>query len=111
MRFTVKLFSLVSLLVLLTVSCSQNTSKEPRQSEISLSGTWVSEDNPIYPVLEFKGKSTVVITALLFPVATSYERDEEFIRVKCDQSDLLFEIVSNDSLIGSGFATGTWIRQ
>ena len=101
------------------MSCSQNAFKEsgkseieePQKSEIDLSGTWISEDNPIYPVLEFKGKSTVVITVLLFPQVTSYERDEEFIRVKGDESDLLFEVVGNDSLIGSGFTAGTWIRQ
>ena len=45
------------------------------------------------------------------PFASSYERDEEFIRVRTDKSDLLFEIVNEDSIIGSGFANGLWIKE
>lgn len=80
------------------------------KSEIKLSGTWNSKDNPFYPVLEFKGKSTVVIKTVMGPYVTSYERDEEFIRVRTDQSDLLFEVISEDSIIGSGYAKGLWIK-
>ena len=79
-------------------------------NDISIKGRWESKDNPLYPILEFKGKSTVMVGTILFPLATSYERDEEFIRINTDQSDLLFELVSQDTIVGSGFATGTWIR-
>jgi len=79
-------------------------------SEIDIKGKWESKNNPFYPILEFKGKSTVVITTIMGPFATSYERDEEFIRVRTDKSDLLFEVISNDSIVGSGFAKGTWIK-
>ena len=43
--------------------------------------------------------------------ASSYERDEEFIRIKTDKSDLLFEVVNEDSIIGSGYAKGVWIKE
>lgn len=79
--------------------------------EININGKWESKDNPLYPILEFKGKSTVVIKTIMGPFASSYERDEEFIRVRTDKSDLLFEIVAEDSIIGSGFAKGVWIKE
>ena len=111
--------------ILLFISCahsSQEDSKTVNDSfienhiiiiprEISVNGKWESKDNPLYPVLEFKGKSTVVINTILGSFASSYERDEEFIRVRTDKSDLLFEIVNEDSLIGSGFAKGVWIKE
>ncbi len=79
--------------------------------EININGKWESKDNPLYPILEFKGKSTVVIKTIMGPFASGYERDEEFIRVRTDKSDLLFEIVSEDSIIGSGFSKGIWIKE
>ena len=78
--------------------------------EININGKWESKDNPLYPILEFKGKSTIVIKTIMGPFASSYERDEEFIRVRTDKSDLLFEIVSEDSIKGSNFAKGIWIK-
>lgn len=81
------------------------------KSEIDLAGIWKSKDNPFYPILEFKGKSTVLIKTIMGPFATSYERDEEFIRVRTDQSDLLFEVISEDSIIGSGYAEGLWVKE
>ena len=78
---------------------------------ISINGKWESKDNPLYSILEFKGKSTVVIKTIMGLFASSYERDEEFIRVRTDKSDLLFEIVTEDSIIGSGFAKGVWIKE
>lgn len=79
---------------------------------MKLEGTWESKDNSLYPKLSFKGKSTIVITTLFdMEVASSYERDETFLRVKTDQSDLLFEITATDTIIGCGFAKGTWIKR
>ena len=79
--------------------------------EININGRWVSKDNSLYPILEFKGKSTVVIKTFMGPFVSGYVRDEDFIRVRTDKSDLLFEIVTEDSIIGSGFAKGVWIKE
>lgn len=79
--------------------------------EININGKWISKDNFLYPILEFKGKSTVVIKTVMGIFASSYERDEEFLRIRTDKSDLLFEIVNEDSIIGSGFAKGIWIKE
>lgn len=116
-----KKYAYLILVTLLFASCahtnqedndaSVNEQAEDEIIPININGTWVSKDNPLYPILEFKGKSTVVIKTFLAPFASGYERDEEFIRVRTDQSDLLFEIISEDSIIGSGFAKGHWIRK
>lgn len=84
---------------------------KPAKSEVNLAGKWRSKDNKLYPVIEFKGKSTVVISTFLGIFPSSYERDEEYIRVRTDKSDLLFEVVSEDSIVGSGYAKGVWIRE
>ena len=67
---------------------------------------------PIYKALKFKGKRTVTIIDALwgFPFATSYELDEDLIKIKTDRSDLLFEIKDSQTLIGEGFAEGTFIK-
>jgi len=39
---------------------------------------------------------------------TSYVRDGEYIRVTTDKSDLLIKIVDTNTLIGEGFAKGTY---
>lgn len=114
----------------LMTSCSNNTTTDntiqseeqeeeiisaepvkPAKSEVNLSGRWRSKDNKLYPVIEFKGKSTVVISTFLGIFPSSYERDEEYIRVRTDKSDLLFEVVSEDSIVGSGYAKGVWLRE
>lgn len=76
-----------------------------------LSGVWTSEDNPLYPVLEFKGESTVVIQTIFGSFCYGYEWDGEFIRVRTDQSDLLFELEGKDRLVGTGWAEGVWIKE
>ncbi len=82
------------------------------KKESVLSGTCTSSDNPFYKSLTFKGKTTVVIKdAILgmdFP--TSYERDENYIRIKTDKSDLLLEIVDSKTLVGEGFAEGVFTK-
>jgi len=65
----------------------------------------------IYDKLEFKGEGTVVIYSKLMMSAgftTSYVRDGEYIRVTTDKSDLLIKIVDTNTLIGEGFAKGTY---
>lgn len=77
-----------------------------------LQGTYVSDDCTFYKKLKFKGKRTVTIIDALwgFPFATSYELDEDLIKIKTDRSDLLFEIKDSQTLIGEGFAEGTFIK-
>lgn len=43
-----------------------------------------------------------------FSFASSYELDEDIIRIRTDKSDLLFEIKDSQTLIGEGFARGTF---
>ncbi len=78
----------------------------------NLQGVYVSKDNPLYRKLIFKGKKTVTIIDGLFgfPFASRYEIDENYIRIRTDKSDLLFEIIDNETLIGEGFAKGTFTK-
>lgn len=78
-----------------------------------LQGTFVSDDNPFYRKLVFKGKRTVSIIDGIFGLsfATSYEVDENYIRIRTDQSDLLFEVVDENTLVGEGFAKGTFKKE
>ena len=78
-----------------------------------LQGTYVSKDCAFYKKLIFKGKRTVTIIDAFFgfPFATSYELDEDLVKIKTDQSDLLFEIKDSQTLIGEGFAKGTFTKE
>ena len=71
-----------------------------------LQGTYVSRDCAFYRKLIF----TVTIVDAIFGMsfASGYELDEDIIRVKTDKSDLLFEIKDSQTLIGEGFAKGTF---
>lgn len=122
MRLFLGAFGLLAVLNFSSCSSDSNSSEKQElpsapviveipKSEIKLAGTWNSKNNPLYPILEFKGKSTVVLKTIMGPYATSYERDEEFIRVRTDKSDLLFEVISEDSIVGSGYAKGLWVKE
>lgn len=75
-----------------------------------LQGTYVSNDNPFYRKLVFKGKTTVVIIDAIigFSFPSSYVLDESFVRIRTDKSDLLLEIKDNNTLVGEGFVSGTF---
>lgn len=90
---------------------SEEMVKTPMNS--ILKGTYISKDNAFYRALTFRGKSTVVIKDAIFGMtfSTSYERDENFIRIKTDKSDLLLEIVDGNTLVGEGFAKGNYIKK
>ena len=92
-------------------SASQAVVAAPVQ-ETALSGTYTSTDNPFYQSLTFKGKTTVVIKDAIFGIEypTSYERDENYIRIETDKSDLLLELTDPNTLVGEGFAKGTFIK-
>lgn len=122
MKFFLRTLGLLAALNFSSCSSDSNSSENEQlpsvpiveeipKSEIKLAGIWNSKDNPLYPILEFKGKSTVVLKTIIGPYATSYERDEEFIRVRTDKSDLLFEVISEDSIVGSGYSKGVWVKE
>ena len=77
-----------------------------------LQGSFTSNDCHLYKALIFRGKKTVTIIDGFFgfPFATSYEVDENYIRIRTDKSDLLFEIKDSETLIGEGFAHGTFTK-
>ena len=124
-----KTFLLYLLLLLFSFGCTNNSSNNQGQSsslskkleetfvkgpkEIQPEGTFFSKDNPLYKSLTFKGKKTVVIRDAVFGMdfPSEYEKDEEFLRVKTDKSDLLFEIISEDTIKGEGFAEGLYIKR
>ena len=124
-----KSFLLYSMLLLFSFGCSNNSSNNQGKSsglskkldetfvmgpkEIQPEGTFVAESNTLYKSLTFKGKKTVVVRDAFFGMdfPSEYEKDEEFLRVKTDKSDLLFEIISEDTIKGEGFAEGLYIKK
>lgn len=85
------------------------STKKKYKTYSNLQGTYVG-DSPFYKKLIFRGKKTVTIIDAIFglPFATSYEIDENYIRIRTDKSDLLFEIKDSETLIGEGFANGVF---
>lgn len=77
-----------------------------------LQGTFVSKNCPYYRKLYFRGKKTVTIVDAIFGLSftTSYEIDDNLVRIKTDKSDLLFEFKDSNTLIGEGFAKGTFTK-
>ena len=92
---------LVFIWVLLLSSCHHH-----------LQGSYVSRDCALYKELIFEGKNTVTIIDGIFgfPFSTSYVLDEDILRIKTDRSDLVFKIKDSQTLIGEGFAAGTFIK-
>ena len=87
------------------------STKKKYKTYANLQGTYVG-DNTFYRKLIFRGKNTVTIIDAIFglPFSTSYEVDENYIRIRTDKSDLLFEIKDGKTLIGEGFATGKFTK-
>ena len=120
---------LYSLLLLFTCGCSNNPNKNEGQNDglmeeveailekspkdIQPEGTFVIQGKGLYKSLTFKGKKTVVVrdAVLGMDFPSEYVKDEEFLRVKTDKSDLLFEIISEDTIKGEGFAEGLYIKK
>lgn len=86
--------------------------KKQYETYAYLQGTYVSKDCVFYKKLIFRGKRTVTIIDAIFgfPFSTSYELDEDIVRIRTDKSDLLFDIKDSQTLIGEGFANGTFIK-
>ena len=76
-------------------------------------GVYVNTQVGLYSKVEIKGETTCIVTDGIFnmPFASSYEKDGSLIRVKTDQSDMLFTIKDSETLIGEGFAEGVYIKQ
>ena len=71
-----------------------------------------NSNNSFYPKVVFKGRKSVVIYMMGFwPFTTSYEVDENYIRIRGDQNgDILLQIKNENTLIGESFAAGTYIK-
>lgn len=76
----------------------------------NLTGEYICKKG-LYNKLVFKGKSTVVVYGMGIPYPTSYIVDEKYIRIKTDKSDLLLRIKDSKTLIGEGFAKGTFKKK
>ena len=76
----------------------------------NLQGTFVSRDCPFYRKLIFRGRKTVTIVDAFFGMSftSSYDLDENYVRISTDKSDLLFEIKDSQTLVGEGFSKGTF---
>ena len=98
----IKNITVLFLLFSFIISCNNTT----------LNGNFVNQKKGIYKSIEIKGNTSVVVTDGLMgiPFATSYVRDGEIIRIKTDKSDLMFTIKNNNTLVGEGFAEGTYIK-
>lgn len=72
-----------------------------------LSGKYSCVNNCIYQSFEFKGESSVLVDGIF---AASFVTDKNYVRIKTDKSDLLLKIQDENTLIGEGFATGTYIK-
>ena len=77
-----------------------------------LQGTYVSKDGLFFRKLIFRGKRTVtIVDALLgFPFSTSYELDEDLVKLKMEGLEYIFYIQDSQTLIGEGFAKGTFVK-
>lgn len=76
----------------------------------SIEGTYHNQGKGIYKAMEFKGSSTVLIHSLGMKFACEYSMDGDLIRVKTDKTDLLFQIEDEYTIVGEGFAKGTYIK-
>ncbi len=87
--------------------------KKKYRTYANLQGSYVSKNNSFYRKLIFKGKTTVVIVDAIFGMSfpSSYVLDEKYIRIRTDKSDLFLEIKDNNTLVGEGWAAGTFKRQ
>lgn len=78
----------------------------------NLQGTYTSKNCAYYRKLIFRGKKTATIIDAIFGFSfnSNYEIDENYVKIKTDKSDLLFEIKDSRTLIGEGFAKGTFTK-
>jgi len=80
-------------------------------SNNSIKGLYKSNGEAIYSAFEFAGESTVIVYGMGMKFPSSYVKDGELLRITTDKSDLLLKIKDNNTLIGEGFASGTYIKE
>ena len=68
----------------------------------------LTSDTCAYTQLEFKADSTIVITGKDRTFTSTYSRDNDIIRVKDVQADILFTIRADRTLKGEGVSTGIY---
>lgn len=76
-----------------------------------LQGTYVSK-KALYSKLIFRGRRTVTVYDAFFgfPFTSSYDLDENYIRIRTNTSDLLLEIQDSKTLVGDGWARGIYTK-
>ena len=76
-------------------------------------GIYVNTQKGLYKKFDFKGETSCMVTDGIFGMgyASSYERDGNIIRVITDKSDLLLTIKDDKTLVGEGYAKGTYIKK
>ena len=76
-----------------------------------LQGTYVSK-KALYSKLIFRGRRTVTVYDAFFgfPFTSSYDLDENYIRIRTNTSDLLLEIKDSKTLVGDGWARGIYTK-
>ncbi|MGV6845815.1 MAG: hypothetical protein ACWA42_06795 [Lutibacter sp.] len=65
----------------------------------------------LYKSFKFIGKSTCIIHSVGMDFTYSYERDGNLIRVNTNKSDLLLKIKNSSTLVGQGYAKGTYVKK
>ena len=86
--------------------------KRTYRTYANLQGTYTSKNCAYYRKLIFRGKKTATIIDAFFGFRfnSDYEVDENYVKIKTDKSDLLLEIKDSRTLIGEGFAKGTFTK-
>lgn len=100
--------SILSISIIIFNSCTSPSSKKSD----NLEGKYILiEGKSFYDSFSFKGKSTVIIESIGMEFVTSYVKDEEYLRIEVEPSQLLLKIQSKDTIIGEGFASGIYIKE
>lgn len=96
-----KIKYILFIIILLGItSCKKIASVFFKSTDIE--GTYINCKSLIGSIT-FKGESTVLVNWMGFDLAGSYEKDGNLIKVNSGEYNLLFEIITSDSLIGKGF--------
>lgn len=98
------------LILLLGVTSCKEIASYILSAKTKIEGTYVN-DKSLVGSVTFKGKSTVIVNMLGFDLAGDYEKDGDLIKINVSSYDLLFEIITEDSLVGKGFIEkGSYIK-
>ena len=116
-----KLF-IFSIVLLAFISCSHTISREQKEvdkpKELNIKDSayriegkfFLVEGKSVYDSFDFKGKSTVVINSFGLDFVTTYTKDEEYLRIDANPTDILLKIHSKEMIEGEGFASGIFVK-